>query len=273
MAGREQVLTAQYIAGQRQLRSAWLEFVRRWFAASQSFRDADAERYVAQVVPVALGAQQSMASLTWAYLTRMLAEVFGGTPQGAPLSIGSVSGTALRGVDPQVVYRRPFSTIYAELAKEQTLTEAVTAGERRAKLIGLTDLQLAKTHATRAVYAGHERVQYFRREFTGDENCGLCIVASTQRYHKGDLMPIHPGCDCVPVPIDAQTDPGQVLDRELLDAAHAAIRERFGIADAGGRAPDYRKILLVRQHGELGPVLTVAGHKFTSADDIPSLAG
>jgi hypothetical protein len=44
---------------------------------------------------------------------------------------------------------------------------------------------------------------------------------------------------------------------------HDAIRETFGEMAFDARQIDYRKILLVEQHGELGPTLTVARHHFT----------
>lgn len=266
----QQLLIDQYVAAQRKTRNALVEFIRRWFAASPAFRDADAARYVRDVVPVAVGAQQGLASLQWAFQTRMLADVVDAPVQAPPIPAQRVSGEQLRGVAPEIVYRRPFAEIYKQLNKQKTLTEAVTAGERRAQLIGLTDLELASRAAAREVYRNTgDRVRFFKRQLTGDENCALCVVASTQRYRVANLMPIHPGCDCVPVPIPDRRDPGQVLDQELLDAAHAAIEARFGLSDKSGRAIDYTKIVLVRQHGELGPVLTVARHEFTAPDDLP----
>lgn len=265
MGQRERdLLVRQYIAGRRTLRTALITWIARWFKASQSFRDADADRFVQQILPVVTGAQQSTASLSWVFQGRFMADLTGDQSAPPPIPVTEVTGAALRGVEPAEVYRRPFVEIYSELADGKSLTEAVTAGERRAKLIGLTDLELADTHAAREIARTDPRSpQFWRRELTGDENCGLCIIASTQRYNRGDLMPIHPGCDCVPVPLEADKDPGQVLDRALLDAAHAAIAQRFGVQDLSGRAIDYRKALLVREHGELGPVLTVSRHKFT----------
>jgi hypothetical protein len=271
---REQdLLLRQYIAAQRRLRTGLAEWIRRWFLASQSFRDADADRFVEQVVPVATGAQRSLASLSWAVQVQLLADMVGGPAQAPPIDAAAVSGRALRGVDPEVVYRRPFSEIYKHLHEDKTLTEAVTAGERRAKLTGLTDLELASRAAAREVARSDGRVRWMRRRLTGDENCGLCVIASTQRYRVDELMPIDPGCDCVPVPVEGERDPGQVVDQELLDAAHAAIAQRFGQVDRTGRQLDYRKILLVRTHGELGPVLTVARHRFTGPDEIASPRG
>jgi hypothetical protein len=186
--------------------------------------------------------------------------------------------------------RRPVRVEVADGRKP--LTEAVAAGERRAQTLALTDVELAVTHTVRERLAAEPRIKYYRRVLTGAESCGLCVIASTQRYRKRDLLPIHPNCDCVVAPILGDEDPGQIInstrisddalptgetrsgvpvydDDGLIDAdllsrdVHDAIRREFGDVAFDARGIDYRKILLVEQHGELGPVLTVARHKFT----------
>lgn len=256
-----------------------------------------------EFTPIAVGAQQASATLMWAFQDRVLTDMTGVVRAPAPLDIDTVTGRALRGVAPEDVYARPFAEIWrmlaeheamrgelleearqsgepvdeveARLAEERPLTKAVAAGERRARLLGITDLELAEREAVRQVLVTDPRtseIEYYRRVLTGDENCGLCVVASTQRYRKAELLPIHPGCDCVSEPLPPGQADGQVVDEQLLDAAHDAIKARFGISDRSGREIDYRKILLVREHGELGPVLTVAKHRFTDVDglDIPA---
>jgi hypothetical protein len=130
-----------------------------------------------------------------------------------------------------------------------------------------TDLQLAKTHSSRFVLGGKDHVVGYRRVLEGRKSCGLCIVASTQRYHKDDLMPIHGHCDCGVEPIFGDADPGQVVDTSTLEGVHAAIEERFGVSDRSGRDPvDFRQVLVTHEHGELGPVLAVKGQQFTGAE-------
>lgn len=269
-AAEQDILIRQFTAGKTTLRSAITEWIRRWFLTSKSFRDADADRYVAEVLPVAAGAQQSMAALAWAFQAKMLADITGELAAPAPVAVAKVTGQALRGVDPAIVYRRPFTEIYRRLAGGASLTEAITAGQRRAQLIAVTDLQLTSMRTSNEVLGTDERApRFYRRVLIGEENCGLCILASTQRYHRKQLAAIHPGCNCEVATLPDTVDPGQVLDPDLVEAAHKAIEDRFGVSDAGGRALDYRKVVLVREHGELGPVLTVARHLFTGPDDIP----
>ncbi|WP_399142277.1 hypothetical protein Q3A86_33130 [Streptomyces sp. NBUA17] len=147
---------------------------------------------------------------------------------------------------------------------------AASLGEARTRLLSITetDLQLARTHAARqAMQRGG--VRYFRRRLTGTKNCALCVIASTQRYRVKDLMPIHPGCHCKPDPLPGDRDPGQIIDEDLLKEAHDAVAKGVGSSDRGGRAPDYREVIVTRQHGEYGPLLAVRRHEFTGPDDIP----
>jgi hypothetical protein len=44
--------------------------------------------------------------------------------------------------------------------------------------------------------------------------------------------------------------------------------EIVGVEDRGGRAQDYRKLIVTREHGEVGPTLSWIGQKFTSQADI-----
>lgn len=293
------MLLQQLLSIRRRVRAALVQWINRWFAGSDSFRDADRDRFVREFTPIALGAQQTSALAMWTYQDQMLADITGDTRSAEPLDVSTVTSQALRGVPPEVEYGRPFTEIWRVLADDQALreelleearqagddarvaevqaqtveekplTKAVAAGERRARLLGVTDLELADREAARQVLTTDARApRFYQRVLTGDENCGLCVVASTQRYRREELLPIHPGCDCVvqPLPDDVR----HVVDEQLLEAAHEAIADRFGIADRSARAIDYRKILLVRQHGELGPVLTVAKHRFTGPDGIPT---
>lgn len=99
-------------------------------------------------------------------------------------------------------------------------------------------------------------------------------------------------CDCVVVPVMKGEDPGRSINNKLIGAdavpsafnkhgvpifdadqaidlgdllqeAHDAVARQFGSSYRDAKKIDYRKVITVHQHGELGPVLTVARHKFT----------
>jgi hypothetical protein len=257
-------LTERYDALSTSLRDRVVAFVLDAFDSLGSYRDSDAAAFIERVLPVVLGAQQQMGQITDAYLSTMIADMLGVEAMSAGVQLDE----ALRGVDPAEVYRRPFVTAYTALSRGKSYGQAL--GEARTRLLSITetDLQLARTHAARQ---SMERggVKYFRRELRGTKNCALCTIASTQRYRVENLMPIHPGCHCKPQPLVGNKDPGHVIDERLLREAHDAIAKGVGASDAGGRSPDYRKIIITREHGEYGPMLAVARHDFTGPKDIP----
>lgn len=258
-------LDARYAAVSTGLRTRLVAFVTDAFTGLGNFRDADADAFVAQILPTVLGAQAQMGALTDGYLSQIVADMLG----GAAAPVGVELAQALRGTPPEVVYRRPFTTVWTALSEGKTLTEAVTQGTARLTSITSTDLQLARTNAAQQAMAGNHRFKYFRRVLRGSFNCALCTIASTQRYSKAKLMPIHPGCDCGIRPIPGDQDPGQIVDPELLQAAHDAVAKGIGTSDAGGRAPDYKSVIITHEHGEIGPLLAVRRDNFTGPSSIP----
>src|SRR5690606_24150496 len=161
----------------------------------------DIDRVVDAVTPVALGGQQRIVALTDAYMAA-LATVSGypQTPEGIPAA--AATGAALRGVEPREVYRRAGVTVWTALAEQESLS---------------TDLQLARTHAAQWRQSRDSTVVGYRRVLSSGRNCALCVIASTQRYNRGELMPIHPGCGCTVAEIRGSVDPGQVIDQQRLD--------------------------------------------------------
>jgi hypothetical protein len=258
-------LAERYHALSMSLRDRLITFVLSAFDSLSSYRDGDADEFLDRVVPVVLAAQQTMGQVTDAYLTAVIADMM----DGAAAPAGVQLAEDLRGVPPDEVYRRPFVSVYSALAAGHDLADAVGQGRNRLLSITETDLQLARTHAARQSMQ-RNGARFFRRRLSGSKNCALCVIASTQRYRVENLMPIHPGCHCEPEPIPGDRDPGQIIDESLLREAHAAVAQGVGKADAGGRAPDYRQVIVTREHGEYGPLLAVRRHEFTGPDDVPS---
>lgn len=259
-------LTTAYGTAASTVRAALIAYLLGLWHTLPDQRDASAKRFIGLAAPAVAGAQLKVGQLTASYLSLLLAGQSG--KAAAPISVRPADVANLRGVTPATLYQRPFTRVYTELSKGQPYETAVQRGRARLVDIASTDVQLAKTHTAKRVIAAEPRVTGYRRVLTGSESCGLCVITSTQVYHREELLPIHPGCDCGVDPVIGDEKPTQVLDRALLDAAHAAIAERFGKFDAGGRAPDYRKVILVRQHGEIGPLLTVKDQEFTGPDDL-----
>lgn len=242
------------------------------FTSLGSWRDPDVERYLKLIETNMMGVKKQAANLSLAYYRQVAKDQ--GKPFKAPvLKTNALTTAELRnGADTRTVYTRPFVELRTALSKGKSLTEAVEAGAQRAQSLAETEIQLARRGAGFFAREGNSNIVGYLRVLSGLENCALCYVASTQRYTKSDLLPIHPGCDCGEEPIYGNSDPGQVIDQELLDSTHQAIDDRFGEFDYGADPDSYRKAIVIREHGELGPVLTIKGQHFTSAADLPQVS-
>lgn len=228
--------------------------------------DTSADAFARAAAERAAVAALAVAGLVEAYVSaaRTLADLSDEADPADPADLDR-----LRGIDPEGQYRRPVVTARTAVADGFPFEQAMArAADRAASIIG-TDVLLAQRvaigHATGTVG--------YRRVLTG-ESCALCATASTQRYHRGDLMPIHARCDCSVAPIIGDADPGRVINQERLDAIRTDTTRPDYWRDRHFVVTDDDRILTppiaVRQHGELGPVLTVAGHAHTGPSNIPS---
>ena len=222
--------------------------------------------------------------LTTAQLTdSYIAAVTEGTPAGV------IDLDTLReGVPLDEVLTRPATTLYTELSEGKPLDRALEIASARLTNLVLTNLQLAMTRQAQASTSASQRPMW-QRTVGGKKTCGLCLIASTQRYWKKDLLPIHPGCGCGVAPYYGPDQ--QIIDEGLLDAAHDAVHTYLGESDRGGRSPDYKNVTLtrnrngsisatdretgkkteivkVRIHGEYGPTLTWADQHFTGPNGL-----
>lgn len=252
-----------------------------WLALPE-YRAKQAREFAAQAVELVQAAMGHMQSITTAYLATMSGLGGGSFTPGTSKTLGITD--VRNGVDPLEVYQRPFHLVWRRLHDLQPLDgpkieQAITSGIDRAVQLAKTDVQLAKTHTAKADMARNRSIVGYRRELEGAFSCALCIVASTRRYHKAELMPIHPACDCQPVPIFEGQNVNMNLDPALLEAVHATVAQQFG-ADStaaqnirgafkkNGDPVLYRDVLITHDHGELGPVLSVRGQAFTGPADI-----
>lgn len=251
-------------AARAQVRDRLVAYARTTWGGLGSWRDRDVDQWVAAMVPRVLAAQTTVANLTDAYIAR----VTGTKPAGI------VSVAELRGVPADVVYRRPATTMYTALSEGKTMAAALSESLSRAQDLVVTDVQLAMTHQSQASMES-SGVQFYQRVLTGAQDCALCIIASTQHYRVQDLLPIHPGCNC---DVDV-VEPGtprfraldgsmRIIDSDTLEDVHAKVEGLTGAADRGARDPDYRKLIVTREHGEIGPLLGWKHQQFTGPNDL-----
>lgn len=253
-----------------QVRAVWtsvLAKMTRSWSGLGSWRGSDVAPFQKAALPVLIAGQRQVASLTTTYLERLYRDIANESSRVA-LDFNRVTGTALRGVDPSTVYERPFTTVWTSLSNGEPFDLALEHGTNRLESLIKTDLQLARTHTAREVTVDQPGVEFTIRVPIGEYNCALCLVAATQRYRKQNLLPIHPGCDCLVKTVKSSFDPGQVVDEARLNAIHDAVEAALGTSDRGARAVDYRKLIVSNMHGEIGPVLGFKGQRFTGPDDI-----
>jgi hypothetical protein len=255
-----------------QVRATWLSTLGTMTAAwtsLRSWRSADVAPYQRKALPVLIAAQRQVASLTTTYLERLYRDIADEASR-VTLDFDRVTGPALRGVDLADEYRRPFEQVWTALSNGEPFDVSLERGTNRLNSLVKTDLQLARTHTAREVTAQQPGVEYTIRVPIGEYNCALCLVAATQRYRKRELLPIHPGCDCLVKTVRSSFYPGQVIDEARLNAIHAAVEDALGpgAADRSARAVDYRKLIVQHTHGEIGPVLGFKGQRFTGPTDI-----
>lgn len=263
LQARHNTLTAQ-------VRARVLAFITRMWGGLESHRDGDIERFVTAIVPIIEGGQYQLAALTDAHLAIIEGAALGTAVR--PVGVNRAALKDLRGVPIREVYRRAGVEVWTALSNDVPYSEAVQRGLKRATTMADTDLQLAETHTARRVLAGKDNVVGYRRVLTGAESCALCAVASTQRYTKERLMPVHDNCDCKVRPIYGDRDPGRVLDSDLLESLKGDLADRFGTAYSDrtdkGDISTLKRLVVTHEHGELGPVLARKGDAFTSAKDL-----
>jgi hypothetical protein len=142
---------------------------------------------------------------------------------------------------------------------------------RRLETMANTDMQLAKTRTLYSALNGDGApVKMYRRVPGGDNTCELCEIASDQVYFTDDLMPIHDNCGC-----DVEEETGEGLTEHDIAYHHLSAIENDDTTDDPkivdlDAAPDEDKQLAIREHGELGPVLTWAHQDFTGPADLPN---
>lgn len=259
-------ILSSYTQVSQRLRAAVLAAVLSAWDSLKSWRDDDIATFVQAAVPVILAGQDHMSALTGAYLNKTIALEAPGS-KAIPVLAKSTTGAAVRnGTAPNEVYGRMGPTVWRALQQGDSLDTAVGKARDRLTKVAQSDMQLARTHASKAVLSKAPGIAGYRRVLTGVSSCALCVVASTRKYHKADLLPMHPGCDCTVEPIFGSQPVSQTLDRDALAAAHDEIQQRLGVDT--NNAEKLRALTIVHDHGEMGPILAVRDQHFTSEADL-----
>lgn len=225
--------------------------------ALPAYNRPDIDIFIAQVVPLIEAAQTQMGQMVDGYTATLAA--------ARPVGITAETAASVRsGVSTADVYERAALQAWRRMSEGMDPLQALAAARSRVASTAATDLQLAQSHAMAEVSQRQPKIVGYRRVLTG-KSCMFCAAASTRRYTKGDLMPLHTHCDCSVAPIIGSKDPGEVINQELLATLKRrgpGYWKRSGFVDADGTPIDPTD--LPASYGreghndELGPVLIAA---------------
>ena len=205
-------------------------------------RDERIPGFLDATLPVVKAGQGRVVALTSAYLSKKL----GVAPVG--LDVESLVGANVRnGVDPAKVYTRPFITARAAIF---TLGIAAATEKGLSRLMATADMDIAMSgRDANLAYASESGDQIIGWVRVADGGCcGYC--QDTDGAHTGpdEPQPLHNRCGCTADPITRSSGFG-------FGGALLAVGAVIGSA-------------VIREHGELGPVIGASGDEFAGPDDL-----
>lgn len=215
------------------------------------YRDDRIPDFLGATLPVVRAGQQRAVALTSAYLSRKL----GAAPVG--LDVESLIGANVRnGVDPAEVYRRPFVTVWAAIT---TIGLEAAVAKGLSRLTSTVDMDVAMSgRDTLLAYGRESNERIVGWERVADPGCcDFCLSINGAHTGPDEPQPLHNRCGCTADPITRHSGGGSQHDG--LSGALLAVGSAIGSGVAAA---------LIRDHGELGPVITAKGDAFDGPDDL-----
>ena len=228
-------LVDAHIEGERRLREMATGALAQIWAGLPGYDQADVDPWLARALPIVDAAQRQSVALTEAYLARAL--------DRRPIGVDPeelIGAGARAGADPAEVYRRPFVTLWSALKDGNAFADAYAAGLARALGTGAMDVQLAARSTFQAVGEADDGIFGYERVADGDA-CDFCTAIDGAYVKDGDASPLHNNCGCSLEPLTAPHP------RAAFLPSGESVREHYAI----------------REHGELGSVLTDPADHFT----------
>ena len=215
-----------------------------------SWHRSDVARFLRDALPIVRSAQRTLADVTAMRVAARASDVLA-RPVATPAIPDSDVVDLREGVSASDVYERPFHEVWVALRDGEDINSAVQRGARRLQAVAEMDLQQTHSAATSAAQKAlprADRPRWWERTLEGEENCLLCVAASTRAYFVGELNPIHPGCDCGVR--EHWTKPPKELHPERLRDAYDQASELGYEGTSGDVLRD-----IIASHGEVGPTL------------------
>jgi hypothetical protein len=229
-------LAERHIEAQRRLRLIASRVVGQAWRGLGSWNDKDVERFVAVAVPTVLAAQRASVHLTDAYLARAMGRAALGVKPD------KLIGAAVRnGVAPETVYARPFVNLWSALKDGRPFEDGINSGFERATSTAEMDVQLSSRATFQAVQNEDDGIYGYQRVADAGA-CDFCEEVDGAYVKDADASPLHNRCGC---------------GLEPLTAPHP----RAAFLPSGESVHD---AFAIREHGELGAVLTAPDQHFTT---------
>lgn len=244
-------LTVAYQGELRRTRNAVAARVAANWERLPDYRDDRVPGFLAATLPVVAAGQHRAVALTSAYLSRTLGMGV------VALDVASLVGANVRGgVDPSEVYTRPFVTTWAAIASIG-LDAAIAKGLSRLTATVHVDVAMSARDSLLAFRdqtgesAGGGIVGWRRVADPGC--CDFCHRIDGARTGPTEPQPLHNRCGCTAEPI-TRADGLSSLRGPALRPGSV-----IGLGDAATQ---------IREHGELGPVITAASDAFAGPGDL-----
>jgi hypothetical protein len=226
---------------QARLRQTLVQRILNLWHGLGSWDRVDIPKFAPRAARLVRAGQLQEGRLMLGYLDRVSRAKTG--RKSPTVNVDKVPGRA-NGADLEDVYTRPFVWTWTDMSNDKPLADAVDMAAYRLERSVQTDLQLAARNTAHAVMDADRRVIGYKRVLSDKPNhCPLCVVASTNKYRKKDLLPIHPACGCTVEPI-------------YLDGSQTEASIDRRVEEALKRAKDQKIVVL--DHGEYGPYLQAA---------------
>jgi hypothetical protein len=235
-------LTAVYQSELVRIKTEVQKYALAKWQSLPSYRDADMDFFIENVLPMVRAGQEHAIALTDIYMSRQM----GSSPVG--LSADEIISHIRPGMLPPAVLGRSFETVWAAIEKlgfDQALAKGAS---RMVSQVGM-DVSLAAREAALAYAKQDPNIAGFVRVAAAG-CCDFCQSIDGAYVRSEDASPLHNNCHCTMSPVEKGSKESM---REFTSLAPGSVFDDVEI----------------HEHGELGPVITDKRNNFTSFDDLP----
>lgn len=218
--------------------------VEKHYRAMPDLRDENAKAFQEKAVRIVQAGQQRAIALTNAHFSGRV-----GLAKPTPLNTDKIIANIRKGIPAQTVYERPIYTARASIEK-LGFAKAFEKGLARLLSTADMDVAMAARDASLNFAQSEETVVGFVR-VSEPSCCDYCQMIDGAKVYVDDPAPLHNNCGCTLEPITRTS---------------GSTRENWTDVSDGAVIEDVE----IREHGEMGPLITRKGDDFESVDDLPA---